>query len=67
MLHYSERELMDRTFQDITYPLDLNTDLEKTAATAEKRDQYLLAGETLFPCRWLDRLGAADGGVKPAA
>ncbi|MGP2705846.1 PAS domain S-box protein, partial [Serratia marcescens] len=29
MLHYSERELMDRTFQDITYPLDLNTDLEK--------------------------------------
>ena len=29
MLQYSERELMDRTFQDITYPLDLNTDLEK--------------------------------------
>ena len=28
MLQYSERELMDRTFQDITYPLDLNTDLE---------------------------------------
>lgn len=27
MLQYSERELMDRTFQDITYPLDLNTDL----------------------------------------
>lgn len=28
MLQYSERELMDRTFQDITHPSDLNTDLE---------------------------------------
>ena len=46
---YAQEELLEKTFQDITHPDDLDADLEFCPADARRRTHLLLHGETLPP------------------
>ncbi len=65
LVGYTEAELLARTFQDITHPEDLESDLDNVRRIHRRRDSLLPDGETLRPRGRTPRHGPAECIARP--
>src|SRR5215475_11496025 len=57
---YSEPELLQMSFQDITYPADLNTDVQQMHKLIARGSPDLLDGKAIHQERSIHRVGESD-------